>query len=318
MKKMLNLTIFVVFIAFISQAFSQTGAFTVISSKDVQFKKGGSGSWVSLAVGSKLNGDDVIKANTGGLANLLHSSAKVIKFNKTADTKVSDLEKNVTSSGQNQGIAGQLLDATANKLNPSTKISANIGGVRATESVAKEVFLITPRRGTKVLNTLPVFIWNHMQNENEYQLIILTEDLTQVKTAMVKDTFYNYTENDPKLEKGVNYICIVKPLKKQKQSEYQSFTVVADSEMVDIKKKLDLTESMLTDADELGKCILRGITYEDLGLYTDAYQNFIGAIKLAPGEKAYRKMLADLLIKTNLIKQACYLSGYDPTESGQK
>jgi hypothetical protein len=320
MKKFFSLTIFFVFIAFISQAFSQGDIFTVISSKEVQIKKGGAGSWAGLAVGSKLNGTDVIKANSGGIANLLHiSNGKVVKFNQTNDTKVADLEKNVKSSGQDQGLAGQLLNAAANnKLNPTSKVSANIGGVRATESVTKEVFLITPRRGTKVLNTLPVFIWNHMQNETEYQLIILTEDLTPIKTTIVKDTIYNYSKNDPALEKGNAYVCIVKPMRAQKPSEYQTFTIVADSECAEIKKRLDLTESLLTDADELGKCILRGTTNEDLGLYTEAYLNYMTAIKLAPKEKAYKKMLADLLVKTNLIKQASYLSGYDPTDSEQK
>jgi hypothetical protein len=319
MKNKFYPIVLVVFFAFLSQSFSQGNIFTVISAKKVQLKKGGVGSWINLAVGNKLNGVDIIKANSGGISNLLYINGKVVKFNQTKETKVSSLEKKVKFSGQD--LAGQIARIANERLDQVSKISANIGGVRETETVTKDVFLITPRRGTKVLNTLPVFIWNHMQNETEYQLIILNDNIYPIQTVFVitvKDTIYNYTQNNPALDKGTTYVCIVNPLRTKKQSEYQTFTTVTDSEYVEIKKRLDLTESLSVDADELGKCIVLAMTYEDLGLYADAYLNYITAIKLAPKEEIYKKMLTILLIKTNLIKQAVYLSGYNLIENEQK
>lgn len=321
MKKFFCPIVLIASIVFFSHAFSQGNIFTVISAKKVLLKKGGVGSWINLDVGNKLNGVDIIKAKSGGVTNLLYVNGKVVKFNQTKETKVSALEKKVKSTGPYQDLAGQIDRIINEKLNQSSKITANIGGVRETEIVTKDVFLITPRRGTKVLNTLPVFIWNHMQNETEYQLVILNDNMYPIQTVFVvtvKDTIYNYTQNNPLLDKGTTYVCIVIPLKTRKRSEYQTFTIVSDSEYVEIKKRLDLTESLSAEADKLGKIIILGITYEDLGLYTDAYLNYITAIKLAPKEEIYKKMLTILLIKTNLIKQAVYLSGYNLIENEQK
>jgi hypothetical protein len=63
---------------------------------------------------------------------------------------------------------------------------------------------------------------------------------------------------------------------------------------------------------------LLGTTYEALELYSDAYVEYTKAIRLSPNERAYRKMLADLLVKVNLIKEATYLSGYNPADNNSK
>ncbi len=116
----------------------------------------------------------------------------------------------------------------------------------------------------------------------------------------------------------MTYICIVKPVTSAKQSEYQTFTIASDTEAVSMTQRLNETESLLAQADELTKNILLGTTYEALELYSDAYNSYAKAIKLAPHEKAYRKMLADLLVKVNLVKEANYLSGYNPADNNSK
>ncbi len=297
--------------------FAQTEPFTTVASKEVQVKKEGSKNFAKLNVGEKLKAGDVIKCAQGGSASFLHSSGKVIVYNKTQETKLADLTSSSGASG-NKNLAGQLLEITNNKLNPELKVSSNIGGVRATETVAKDIFFITPRRGTKILNEFPVFTWNKTQGESEFQLTILTEELDVIKTVTLKDTIYKYSEKDPKLEKGLTYICIVKPVTSAKQSEYQTFTVAADTEAVQMTGRIKETETLLSSADELTKSILLGTTFEALELYSDAYASYAKAIKLAPNEKAYRKMLADLLVKVNLIKEATYLSGYNPADNNSK
>jgi hypothetical protein len=196
---MKNVLIFLLCFGFISTAFAQKEVFTVVSSKNVVAKK--SGSWVNLNVGEKLKTNDVIKANSGGAANFLHSSGKVVKFTESTETTVSDFEKTITPANQNGSVAGALLDATNKKLKSSTSYTAgNVGATRATESVTKDIFLITPRKEnnnpSKVLDQYPIFMWNNVQNEDEYQLIVLTEDLNPVKTLVLKDTIYQYSKDD--------------------------------------------------------------------------------------------------------------------------
>jgi hypothetical protein len=302
---------------FSSFVFAQTDLFTTVASKNSQIKKEGTKSFVNLTVGEKLKPSDIIKCAQGGSASFLHSSGKVLVFNKSKETKLSELLSGSSSAG-NSNIAGQLLEITNNKLNPSTKVSSNIGGVRATASVSKDIFFITPRRGTKVLDEYPVFNWNRMQGEKEFQLTVLTEDLEVIKTVNLKDTVYKYSEKDPKLQKGLTYICIVKPATSAKQSEYQTFTIAADSESVNMKNRIRETETLLAQADDLTKSILLGTTYEALELFSDAYIEYVKAITLSPNEKAYRKMLADLLVRVNLIKEATYLSGYNPADNNSK
>jgi hypothetical protein len=302
MKKMVLFSLLI--LSFVFTAVSQD-LFTVVSSKSVLIKKGGS--WVNLAVGTKLSPDDVIKASQGGAASFLHAG-KVVKFAQTSEIKAGDFQKSALSGSGN--LTSDLINATNSKLDSKKKVSTTVGGFRATETVGKDVFLITPRRGTKFYNSLPLFTWNHVNNESEYQLVILTEDLNQVKNVQTKDTIYQYSQKDPELEKGVTYVCFVKPLKSNRNSEYQTFTVVTDSEANEIKKKLDVTEKVISEADNVAKSVIRGSVYEELGLYTDAYKFYKEAINMAPDEKAYRKMCADLLWKVNLIKQITYLSGY--------
>jgi hypothetical protein len=234
-----------------------------------------------------------------------------------AEVKLAELVSGGATS-TNKNIAGQLMEITNNKLNPSLKVSSNISGVRATESVAKDIFFITPRRGTKVMDEYPSFTWNRMQGEKEFQLTVLTEELDVIKTISLKDTTYKYTDKDPKLQRGNTYICIVKPVSSSKQSEYQTFTIVTDTEAITLKNRISETEIMLAQADELSRSILLGTTYEALELYSDAYSEYAKAILLSPHEKAYRKMLADLLVKVNLVKEANYLSGYNPVDNNSK
>jgi hypothetical protein len=309
MKKVL---IFLFCFGLLSTAFAQKGVFTVVSSKNVVMKKGGA--WVNLNVGDKLKADDVIKTNTGGAANFLHSSGKVVKFTAAQETTVSNFEKTITPGSQSANVAGALLDMDNKMKRSSSFTSGNVGATRATETVSKDIFLITPRKEnnnpSKVMDEFPVFLWNNVQGEKEYLFTLLTEELNPIKNMIVKDTIFKYGKDDPKLEKGATYVCFVKPMKSQKQCEYQTFTIASDSEAKTMKERLDAVETMVTDADEVAKCVLRGTTYEELGLYTNAYFSYSKAIKLEPGEKEYKKMLADLLWKVNLIKQTYYLSGF--------
>jgi hypothetical protein len=310
MKKFLVLLLC---IGFVSSVFAQADLFTVVSSKNVVIKKGSS--WANLNVGEKLKANDLIKSNSGGIASLLHSSGKVVKFTESKETVVSSFEKSLKPANQSGGLAGELLNSNLNKMNRSSSFTAgNVGATRATESISKDIFLITPRKEnnnpSKILDQYPLFVRNNVQDEKEYQLIILTDGLTTVKNLVVKDTSYKYPKDDPtKLEKGATYVCMVRPMKSQKNSEYQTFTIASDSEVKIMKAKIEFAESMVTDADEVAKCVIRATTFEDLGLYSDAYFSYQKAIKLDPNEKAYKKMLADLLWKVNLIKQTYYLTG---------
>jgi hypothetical protein len=298
MKKLFLLTL--LYQIFIFSVFSQ-GIFTVVSSKNVQIKKGNK--WVDLPVGTKLVENDIIKAKSGGIASFLYSG-QVVKFNRTKETKTGDYQKSI--HGGPDYLKSDLLIATKDKLN-LTADRPNVGGYR---DIGSFVYLITPRTGTKYYNSLPLFVWNQMPNENDYQLYILTEELTQVKSIHIKDTLYQYTKDDPPLEKGKRYICFIKPSKSTRNSDYQAFYIATEAEADEIQKKLDLTEKVIADADDVAKCILRGSAYEELGLYSEAYNYYKSAINMAPDEKVYKKMCADFLWKVNLIKQIPYLSGY--------
>jgi hypothetical protein len=298
-----------------SLLFAQSDEFTTVATKGTKVKKAGSSSFIELNVGEKLNPSDEVICEKGGSASFLVSTGKVLVYNKSKEIKLSEL-LSISSGSSNKDLAGKLQSIADNKLSPASKVSANIGGVRATESVAKDVFIITPRRGTKILDGYPIFNWNRMQGEDEYQLTILTEDFDVVKILALNDTTYQYSKDDPNLEQGVTYICIVKPINATKQSEYQTFTIATDEEMIEMNKIIDETNLLLSqsEADILTKSILLGATYESLELYSLAYQEYVTAIALSPEEKAYRKMLADLLVKVNLIKEANYISGYNPAD----
>lgn len=295
--------------------FAQGESYTTVAAKDAQVKKSGSKNFENLAVGEKLTGNDVIKCNPNGNASFLHSSGKIIVYNKTKEIKLSDLSSSATS---NKNLAGQLLEVTNNKLNPSNKVSSNIGGVRASENVARDIFFITPRRGTILIDQYPVFIWNKTQGEKEFQLTILTEDLDVIKTVNLTDTIYQYSDKDPKLNRGETYICIVKPISSAKQSEYQTFTIASEKEAEDMKARIKETTELLSSVDDVTKNVLLGTTYEALGLYYNAFDSYKKVITLSPNEKAYRKMLADLLVKYNLIKEAQFLTGYNPADNNSK
>jgi cellobiose-specific phosphotransferase system component IIB len=296
-----------------SLLFAQSGQFTTVATKSTKVKKIGSSYFIELNVGEKLNPSDVIVCEKGGSTSFLVSTGKVLVYNKSKEIELSEL-LSVSSGGSNKDLAGKLQSIADSKLSPASKVSANIGGVRATESVAKDIFIITPRRGTKILDGYPVFNWNRMQGEDEYQLTILTEEFDVVKLLVLSDTTYQYSKDDPELEQGVTYICIVKPINVIKQSEYQTFTIATNEEMIEMKKVIDEINLLLSqsEADILTMSILLGATYESLELYSLAYQEYVTAISLSPNERAYRKMLADLLVKVNLIKEANYISGYNP------
>jgi hypothetical protein len=313
MKKILvTILLFVI----TSLLFSQNDQFTTVASKGTKVKKSGSNSFVDLNVGEKLTASDMIVCDKNGSASFLCSTGKVLVYNKSKEVKLAELLTS-SSGNSNKDLAGKLQNITDNKLSPTAKVASNIGGVRATESVAKDLFIITPRRGTKILDGYPLFSWNRMEGEDEYQLTILTEDFNVIKTLVLSDTIYQYSKNDPILGQGITYICTLRPINATKQSEYQTFTIVTLEEFSMMKEVIDGTNSLLSQAgaDILTKSILLGATYESLELYSSAYKEYVTAISLLPEETAYRKMLADLLVKVNLVKEANYLSGYNPADN---
>ena len=312
MKKIFVITL-LFFVTFL--LFAQNDQFTTVASKSTKVKKDGSSSFVDLNVGEKLNPLDMVICDKNGSASFLCSTGKVLVYNKNKEIKLSELLTS-SSGNSNKDLAGKLQNITDNKLSPTSKVAANIGGVRATESVPKDVFLITPRRETKILDGYPSFNWNRMEGEEDYQLTILTEDFDVVKTLAISDTTYQYSKDDPELEQGVTYICFVKPMSSNKQSEFQTFTIATNDESVEMKKVIEEINLLLSEseADVLTKSILLGATYESLDLFSLAYQEYVTAISLSPEERAYRKMLADLLVKVNLVKEANYISGYNPAD----
>ena len=310
--------IFVVILLFVvtSLLVSQNNQFTTVAAKAAKVKKDGTSSFVDLNVGEKLNPSDVISCAKNGSASFLCSTGKVLVYNKSKEIKLAELLTG-SSGNSNKDLAGKLQNITDNKLSPTSKVASNIGGVRATESVTKDVFIITPRRGTKILDGYPAFNWNKMEGESEYQLTILTEDFSVVKTLVLADTTYQYSKTDPVLGQGITYICIVKPVNATKQSEYQTFTIASAHDVATMSELIDETNLLLSqsNADILTKSVLLGATYESLELYSSAYQEYLKAISISPEETAYRKMLAYLLVKVNLVKEANYLSGYNPADS---
>jgi hypothetical protein len=304
MKKIIILCLIILTVRIYSQ-----NILTVITAKNVQVKK--NNSWINLTVGTNLNITDLIKSNINGSASFLYTGGKIINFNSINETKVNSLIKIIQISDNNLG--GELLDLMNKKLKPSLKVAANIGGVRATEMI-KEVFVITPRKGTKILGSLPIFIWSKQGNEKDYQMIISSneQDLPIVYQKTIRDTVYKYLSSDPILEKGKSYVFMIKLSKAKKINEFQEFNIASDSEIVNYNKKLDLTKEMIKESDELTKYVLLAMTYENLELYTEAYFSYLEIMKLAPIEKTYKKMFFDYLVSVNLSKQATQISGFNP------
>jgi len=253
-----------------SLLFSQNVQFTVVAVKSTKVKKNGSSSFVDFNVGEKLNSSDVVVCNKDGSVSFLCSTGKVLSYNKSKEIKLSEL-LNISAGNSSKNLLGKLQNIAGNKSNKSSKVAANIGGVRLTESVPKNVSLITPsKKETKILDGYPVFNWNKVQGEDEYQLTILTKDFDVVKTLALSDTTYQYLKDDPKLEHGATYICIVKPLNTTKQNEDQTFTIVTNEELIEMNKIIDETKLLLSKskANILTKSIILETTYESLELYS--------------------------------------------------
>jgi hypothetical protein len=179
------------------------------------------------------------------------------------------------------------------------------GAVRGNLDVFTAVF---PK--SDVMTPEPLFQWVDAEEARQYEFILLDEEFNVISRSQFGDDRFRYmAEGMAPLQRDRQYHWRITRLSDGMQSDIQSFRILASDTVDIIQQELRNLDAELEQmgADEVTLHLIRGIYFEQRGLYTDAFLEYRQTIRLAPDVQEYRDMMRSLLFQMKLYAEEEYL-----------
>lgn len=298
--------LFALLLMFTSALSAQT--FMVMSVKgkvEVQRKNAKKKEWKALSVGDQLQGADVVRTAFASYAKLMMNQERLVSIDENT-TKV--LSTFATASKQaGDGASGKLLQYAASQIRRTREGGQEdvYGAVRGTLDVVSAVF---PKQA--LMTTEPLFRWIDPSDRSEYHLLLLDDNFAVIARLRSGETQLRYEPGvAPALANGGVYHWRITRVKDGSESNIETFRILSADSIAVIQEELRRLDVELRDmgADDVTLHLIRGIYFEQKGLFNDAFVEYSETRRLAPDVAEYRDILRNLLMQMRLYNEEEYL-----------
>ncbi|MCB2206517.1 DUF928 domain-containing protein [bacterium] len=306
MKRLRISLILVAALLFVQHAMAQD-SFLVMSVKgDVTFKKGGKGEWSKVRVGDVLGKSDRVRTAYASYVKLMMDQTRLVSIDAHEERVLKDFK---AIKGRNAGemATGSIMQYAARQMKKSRdkKDAPVYGAVRGNLDVFSAVF---PKYA--VMTPEPLFQWVDAEDAKQYEFILLDDAFNIIARSRFGDDRFRYMPSElPPLEPEKHYHWRITRLSDGMESDIQSFRILAKDTVAAINQELKNLDTELNSmgADEVTLHLIRGIYFEQRGLYTDAFLEYKETIRLAPEVQEYREIMRNLLFTMKLYSEEDYL-----------
>jgi hypothetical protein len=279
-------------------------SFMVMSLKGkVEVKAGGKkkAEWNALRIGDQLSGADVIRTSFASYAKLMMDQTRLVSIDENSSMKLSDFAQKGGLSAE--GASGKLLQYAAAQMRKSrdSKEENVFGAVRGDMDMVSAAF---PKQ--HVMTTKPLFRWVDPAEHGKYELLLLDDSFKVIARLQSEHQSLQYlADNAILLDNDREYHWRVRRMTDGLESGVESFRILSRDTIDAIRGELTRldTELRAMNADEVTLHLIRGIYFEQKGLYTDAFTEYSETVRLAPEVTEYRDMLRSLLFQMKLYNE---------------
>ncbi len=282
-------------------------SFLVMSVKGkVTVKEDGKGKWKPVRVGDALGKKDVVRTAYASYVKLMMDQKRLVSIDADTERALAEFEA-LRGRSAGEGASGSILAYAARQMKRSrdSKDAPVYGAVRGNLDVFTAVF---PKYA--VMTPEPLFQWVDAEDARQYEFILLDESFNVISRSQFGDDRFRYmAEGMAPLERDRQYHWRITRLSDGMQSDIQSFRILATDTVEVIQQELKNLDAELAQmgADEVTLHLIRGIYFEQRGLYTDAFLEYRETIQLAPDVQEYRDMMSNLLFQMKLYAEEEYL-----------
>jgi hypothetical protein len=278
--------------------------FMVMSLKGkVEVKAGGKKKavWKALSIGDQLGGSDVIRTSFASYAKLMMDQTRLVSIDENSSMKLSEFAKKGNSAAA--GASGKLLQYAAAQMRKSrdSKEENVFGAVRGELDMVSAVF---PKQ--HVMTTKPLFRWVDPAEHGKYEVLLLDDSFKVIARLQSEHQSLQYlADNAALLDNDREYHWRVRRMTDGLESSVESFRVLPRDTIDAIRGELERLDGELREmnADDVTLHLIRGIYFEQKGLYTDAFTEYSETVRLAPEVAEYRDMLRSLLFQMKLYNE---------------
>jgi hypothetical protein len=157
-----------------------------------------------------------------------------------------------------------------------------------------------------LMTTKPLFRWIDPAQHGKYELVLLDDSFTVIARMQSEHQSLQYlAETAVLLENDREYHWRVRRMTDGLESGVESFRILPRDTIDAIRMELERLDTELRgmNADDVTLHLIRGIYFEQKGLYTDAFNEFSETVRLAPDVAEYRDMLRSLLFQMKLYNE---------------
>jgi hypothetical protein len=296
----INLLLIVPFL-YITLVNAQTSgySFRVIACKGSSEIKSG-GAWQPVKTGAVLKPGDEIRVGENAYVGLFHQSGKPIELNKPNTYAVSQLEKQVGSSGP--GVLNKYADfiMSSNSDERKNKLAATGAVHRGTKENINVLLPSAPGSNTAVFNTLVVIRWESQKTKGPFIVNVTNifgDQVARFETS--SSSLVLNLEDKPFAELGSLFVEVTDKANPKIASPQYTIKRMTPSEQEQIKKAWNEIAAEIAEVSAMNKFLTAGF-YENKNLIIDAIAAYEEAIRLAPDVEFFREAYDNFLIRNGL------------------
>lgn len=306
MKKTYSLILTLMLFLSASVVYSQGYTFRVLANKGSnQVKQAGSARPVPLKTGATLNADDELVVGNDSYIGLMHKTGKTLEVREAGTTKVSELEKKIST--KNSSVASRYAQFIASKMNDDN--SSYSARMNATGAVSREVGgsinVLLPNEVYSIGQNA-IVKWEPAEEEGEeaaYKVKIMNifDEVIYEEEVSDEQISLDFTDESMQNESGLYIFSVQKVGDEDVKSKNIGIKRVSEDDMAEVVENYNNLKSEVEDDSPLNKLIYASF-FEENGLLLDALTKYEEAIQLSPEVEDFKELRDGFLIKNNLVK----------------
>jgi hypothetical protein len=308
MKK--SLLTLILFLLFFSLSNAGQYEFKVIAVKGKALYNTGSGSWKNIKTGTKIYPNYNVKLEKKSYLGLIHKTGKTLELKTKGKWTCKDLSQKIqgTASSITNKLSNYILAQLNEDENGNYDYRETMGTTGAVErslnpaavsGTTTFVQLKSPRKINFTDNTA-TFVWQKVNDENEYVFTITDRFDRIVHTKIVKGNKYTINADDLNLKKDDYYFWRVACSNDRTiKSPDCAFCFFYPESLAKIEKDYEKLVSEIGGEDSALNQIVIGNFFEMNYLMNRALKHYKKAVQLEPSVQEYQNIYTNFLQRLN-------------------